>query len=93
MPYFRCPECDSIFHTDEESRYIWCTGCGMPLDVMHQVPSLPAPERTGPHAAERTEKPQIRGDDASEGAMPDEAVLPDEVVAAKSATVERFKRS
>jgi hypothetical protein len=51
MPYFRCSECDSIFHSDEESRYVWCTSCGQPLDAMHEVPGLPSPETLGPLAS------------------------------------------
>jgi hypothetical protein len=40
MALFKCPECESLSHSDRKASYFWCA-CGCPLTAADAVPGLP----------------------------------------------------
>jgi hypothetical protein len=71
MPYFRCSDCDSLFHEEEAGCYVWCTSCGQPLHTAHQVPEIPEPELPELPGADPEELPDLFGErDATAPAAP-----------------------
>ena len=95
MPYYRCPDCDSIFLEQEEglTRYVWCDGCGLPLDTQHQVPGMEAPELPDLTSATGGEQPKLAAERGSKGdEAAEETPAADELAQADSAG-RRFERS
>ncbi len=97
MPYYRCPDCDSIFLEQEEgpARYVWCDGGGLPLDVQLQVPGMEAPELPNLTSAGGEEQPKLaaeREPKDADGAAGEE-LPPAEELAPADPAGGRFERS
>jgi hypothetical protein len=42
MSYYRCPDCEQLFHEPRDAEYVWCK-CGQPLTGADLVPGLAEP--------------------------------------------------